>query len=100
MALRNKRLARLSRQELEVVSPDLEPAPLSLKRILRAPHEPIEHVFFVESGVVSMVNEPESGDIVEFATIGPEGLWDFRFCSEPILSRAARSRRFRATPCG
>ncbi len=80
MVPRNKLLAKLPREELEVVSPDLDPVQLPLKMVLHEPFESIEHVYFVERGVVSMVNEPESGDIIEFATIGPEGMVGF-----PIL---------------
>lgn len=77
MALRNNLLSKLPREELEVVSPDLEPVDLVLKQTLHDVLQPIENVFFVERGVVSMVNEPETGDIVEFATIGPEGMVGF-----------------------
>jgi CRP-like cAMP-binding protein len=80
MAHVNKLLAKLPRQELEAVSPDLEPVQLPLKYVLHSPLEPINYVFFVTRGVASLVNETETGDIVEFATIGPEGMVGF-----PIL---------------
>jgi len=80
MVATNRLLAKLPRHELEALSPDVESVKLDLKQVLHAPFEPIEHVFFVTHGVASMVNEPESGDIVEFATIGPEGMVGF-----PIL---------------
>lgn len=73
----NKLLARLPRAELEAVAPDLDPVPLPLKTVLHEALQPIEYVYFVERGVASMVNEPETGDIVEFATIGPEGMVGF-----------------------
>jgi CRP-like cAMP-binding protein len=90
MAIRNKLLAKLPRAELEVVSPDLEAVQLSLRQVLHAPLEPIEHVVFIERGVASMVNEPDNGDIVEFATIGPEGFVGFPLLLEThsIPSRA------------
>jgi CRP-like cAMP-binding protein len=77
MAIGNKLLAKLPRAELEVLSPDLEPVQLVFRHTLHDVLEPIEHVFFVERGVVSMVNEPETGDIVEFATVGREGMAGF-----------------------
>jgi hypothetical protein len=58
-------------------SPDLEPVPLSFKKVLHSPFEPIEHVFFITRGVASLVSEPETGGIVEFATVGPEGMVGF-----------------------
>ena len=77
LAPRNKLLAKLVRQELEVISPDLEPVELPLGQTLHEPFGPIDHVYFVERGVVSMVNELDTGDIVEVATIGPEGMVGF-----------------------
>jgi CRP-like cAMP-binding protein len=77
LAPRNKLLAKLVRQELEVISPDLEPVELPLGQTLHEPFGPIDHVYFVERGVVSMVNESDTGDIVEVATIGPEGMVGF-----------------------
>lgn len=74
MALANRLLAKLPRQELEAISPDLEPVQLPLRQVLHSPFEPIEHVFFITRGVASLVNEPDTGEIVEFATVGPEGM--------------------------
>jgi CRP-like cAMP-binding protein len=73
----NKLLAKLPRQELEAVSPDLEPVQLPMKHVMHSPFELIEHVFFLTRGVASLVNETETGDIVEFATVGPEGMVGF-----------------------
>jgi CRP-like cAMP-binding protein len=70
-------LAALPRQELEAISPDLEPVQLAFKQVLHAPFEPIEHVLFLTRGVASLVNEPETGEIVELATIGSEGIVGF-----------------------
>jgi CRP-like cAMP-binding protein len=73
----NKLLAMLPRNELEAISPDLEPMQLTLNYVMHAPFEPITHVYFITRGVASMVNEPDSGEIVEFATIGSEGMVGF-----------------------
>ena len=90
MAPRNWLLAMIPREELEAISPDLEPVPLPLKQVLHEPLEPIAHVYFVEHGVVSLVNEPENGDIVELATIGPEGMVGFQVVlgTDTVPSRA------------
>jgi CRP-like cAMP-binding protein len=74
----------LPRPELEKISPDLEPIELPFKRVLHEPGEKITHVYFVTRGVVSMVNEPDTGEIVEFATVGPEGFVGF-----PVLLGAS-----------
>ena len=82
MAPRNKLLAKLPREELEVISPHLEPMEMRQHLILHEVFEPITHVHFVERGVASLVNEPDNGDIVEMATVGPEGMVGF-----PVLLR-------------
>src|SRR5262249_15194315 len=95
MAPTNKLLAKLPRQELEAISPDLEPVQLPFKYVLHAPFETIEHVFFITRGVTSLVNEPETGDVVELATIGPEGMVGF-----PVLlkTRSVPSRAIMQIP--
>ncbi|MBZ9936946.1 Crp/Fnr family transcriptional regulator [Mesorhizobium sp. BR1-1-16] len=77
MIFKNKLLSKIPQQELEALIPNFDRVQLPLKMVLHEQLEPIEHVYFVERGVVSMVNEPEDGDIVEFATIGPEGMAGF-----------------------
>jgi CRP-like cAMP-binding protein len=49
-------------------------------KVLSEVGENIDDAYFITNGVVSMVNEPDAGDIVEFATIGNEGMVGF-----PIL---------------
>ena len=46
---------------------------LSFKQILLEEGEPIRHVYFPLTGVVSLVMLLSNGNIVEVATIGPEG---------------------------
>jgi CRP-like cAMP-binding protein len=77
MAYTNDLLNKLPRNELEAISPDLEPVQLAFKHVLHAPFETIENVFFLTRGVASLVNEPETGDIIEVATVGREGLVGF-----------------------
>lgn len=90
MSATNKLLAKLPREELEAISPELEPVQLELKQVLHSPFEPIEHVFFITRGVASLVNEPETGEIIELATIGPEGMVGFSVLlgTDSVPSRA------------
>src|SRR5689334_15756423 len=74
MAVRNRLLAAVPALELENFGGELEEVVLSLKQVLYEPNGAIPHVYFPMRGVVSMVNEPKPGDIVEFATIGHEGM--------------------------
>ncbi|MGY3533126.1 MULTISPECIES: Crp/Fnr family transcriptional regulator [Bradyrhizobium] len=74
MPMSNRLLLKAPVEELKLVEPKLETVELKCKQVLVGPNEPIKHFYFVDSGVVSMVNEPDDGQVVEFATVGPEGL--------------------------
>lgn len=73
-ALRNRMLASLPRRELERLLPKLERVALGLKDVLYEPNKPIEHVYFIEDGVVSLVTGLEDGSTVEVGTVGNEGM--------------------------
>lgn len=76
----NRLLAKLPADALASLGDELEPVELRLKDVLIQPDTPPRHVYFPVRGVASMVNEPEPGDIVEFATLGREG-----FVGLPVL---------------
>jgi CRP-like cAMP-binding protein len=79
MVLRkNVLLSAISTEALAAMQ--LQHVELPFKQTLSEPGEPITAVYFPISGVVSMVNEPNPGEIVEFATIGREG-----FAGLPLL---------------
>jgi CRP-like cAMP-binding protein len=71
---RNRILSALPREELERLAPVLEPVELKLRKVIIDPNRAIEHVYFVEEGVVSMLGVMEDGRAVETATIGNEGM--------------------------
>ena len=70
----NKLLAKVPADELKRLQPHLHEVRLEYMQVLSEPDESITQVYFPTRGVLSMVNEPDSGDIVEFATIGNEGI--------------------------
>jgi len=71
---RNRILAALPPEELDRIAPALERVELALRTVLIDHNRPIEHVYFVESGVVSMLGVMQDGTAVETATIGIEGM--------------------------
>ena len=73
-AAANELLAALPAEVLQRLSPALELVPLALKEILHRPGDPIEYVYFPGAGFVSELTVLESGDMVEVATIGREGM--------------------------
>jgi CRP-like cAMP-binding protein len=70
----NKLLAKVPADELKRLQPHLHEVRLEYMQVLSEPDESITQVYFPTRGVLSMVTEPDSGDIVEFATIGNEGM--------------------------
>ena len=73
--LRNRLLAGLAHGDLDALRPHLTPVWLVGDQTLFGPGETIEHVYFVEQGVLSLVANTGAGDMgIEVGMIGPEGL--------------------------
>lgn len=71
---KNRLLAALPLEEYERLLPKLESVSLPLKQVLYEPDRPIEYVYFVNHGVISLVTIMEDSTIVEIATVGNEGM--------------------------
>lgn len=72
--VKNQLLAVLPQEEYERLNAYMETVCLKLKQNLYLPNEPIEYIYFVNSGVASLLNLMEDGTAVEVATIGNEGM--------------------------
>ena len=70
----NRILASLPEDEFEQLSPKLRSVTFPIGTILYMPEQKIEHAYFVERGVVSLLAALEDGATVEAGVIGPEGL--------------------------
>ena len=73
-ALPNKILAALPPGEFKQFEARLRPVRLELGKTLYLPEQKIEYVYFVNSGVVSLLAALENGSTVEAGVIGPEGM--------------------------
>lgn len=71
---KNRLLAALPKEEYERLLPHLELVYLELKQILYIPNEPIEYIYFVNSGIVSLLTLMENGEAIEVATVGNESM--------------------------
>jgi CRP-like cAMP-binding protein len=71
---RNRLLRRLPAEDLARLIPSLEPVLLAAKDVLWEPLRPIEHVYFIEDGVASIVSLTSDRSAVEIATVGFEGM--------------------------
>src|SRR5579862_1911327 len=70
----NRILAALPRAALERIIPDLELKPLAMRQVVQPRARRLEQVVFPVAGVASMISMGNSGDSVEVATIGCEGM--------------------------
>jgi CRP-like cAMP-binding protein len=70
----NRLLTLLSARDYLRLRPHLERAPLTYRQSLYEANKPIESVYFIETGVGSLVNTMSNGQAAEVGTIGNEGL--------------------------
>src|SRR3954468_11544448 len=71
--VQNRLLKALSADDFARLQQHLEPVQTQLRQVLIAPHVPVTHVFFMESGFTSIVMQ-DSGHKVEVGLVGWEGL--------------------------
>ncbi|WP_119460403.1 Crp/Fnr family transcriptional regulator [Rhodospirillaceae bacterium SYSU D60014] len=70
----NQLLAALPSADLDRLRPHLERVDLPLKQVVHAPGAPIEHVYFPDAGMVSLITAADENHAVEVGTVGREGL--------------------------
>ena len=73
---RNRLLRALPASNLKRIMPELEHIRCQRDQVLMDADSPLDHVFFPDSGVVSVVAVYSDGSIIEMATIGREGCSD------------------------
>src|SRR5438105_10934577 len=66
----NRFLAALPAPDYALLAPHLRPFPLSRGAILHEVGEAIEHVYFPNSGMVSIIAAMRDGAMIETATLG------------------------------
>ena len=72
--VRNRLLAALSSEDYEAVAAVAEPVSLKLREVLIAPDTPITHVYFPETGIVSLVAIMDGCYRIEVGIVGHEGM--------------------------
>ena len=73
---KNKILSSLALGVYEGLSLHLEPVNLEQGKVLHQTEEPISHVYFVNSGLISLLSLLEDGSTIEIGVVGREGLSD------------------------
>jgi CRP-like cAMP-binding protein len=74
--IRNQLLSVMTADDLDVLLPFLTQVSLTKGHVLVDAGEGIQHCWFIEAGVVSVVATTEDGNQTEIGMIGPEGLVD------------------------
>jgi CRP-like cAMP-binding protein len=70
----NRLLGLLPRADYARLRPHLQPVELGYRQSLYSANRPIGFVYFIETGVGSLVNTMANGDAAEVGTIGNEGM--------------------------
>ena len=71
---RNRLLASLSPADLGLLQPDLEPLTLKLRHVLEKPNKRIEHVYFIDGGIASVIAVQVKERDIKVGLIGCEGM--------------------------
>jgi CRP-like cAMP-binding protein len=74
----NRLLLALPPGDLSRLMPELEQVPCRVRDVLLDADNPIDHVFFPDNCIISVVAVYANGDIIEMATIGREGFTGFQ----------------------
>jgi CRP-like cAMP-binding protein len=71
---RNRLLAALSRNDLALLQPHLRPVPMAVFKDVERPNRRIETVYFMETGIASVVDVQPDETRAEVGLIGREGM--------------------------
>jgi CRP-like cAMP-binding protein len=100
---RNRLLAALPSADLDLLRPHLETVGLDVHQVLEAPGDLISHVYFIESGLVSIVGIAKPNHRIEVGMIGYEGVTGFgvvlgnnRSANELLVQFTGSARRVSA----
>lgn len=73
----NRLLSLLSSRDFGLLAPHLEPVQLDVNCTIVEANSPIEHAFFLESGIVSVVASRADSRVIEVGIYGREGMGGF-----------------------
>ena len=70
----NRLLSFLSADDRELLTPYLRAVDLKLRHTLEKANQPIEHIYFLEDGIASVVGDSKTFGQIEIGIIGKEGV--------------------------
>lgn len=99
----NRLLATLKPADFEMLRPSLESVELEARQVLETPRQPITDVYFIQSGLVSVVGTTRPDHRIEVGMVGYEGmtglgvvLGDDRSANETLVQSAGSALRISA----
>jgi CRP-like cAMP-binding protein len=72
--VRNRLLSKMGAYDFALLAPHLEMVALKERQIVEVPGKPITHVYFIETGIVSVVAVNAEDHRIEVGVIGKEGM--------------------------
>jgi CRP-like cAMP-binding protein len=76
-SLRNRLLSAMDSSDLQLLLPSLEEVSLALGEVLETAGKPVSHVYFVQSGLVSIIAISGRNRRIEVGMVGAEGMTGF-----------------------
>lgn len=99
----NRLLASLPASDFEMLRPSLERVDLEARQVLEQPRQPIADIYFVQSGLISVVGTTHPDHRIEVGMVGHEGmtglcvvLGDDRSANETLVQSAGSALRISA----
>jgi CRP-like cAMP-binding protein len=71
---KNQLLGAMSQEDADKFFSDLHPVSLPLRQIIYGVGAPLEHVYFIEQGIASILTHMTAGERIEAGMIGSEGI--------------------------
>src|SRR5690242_4378476 len=72
--IRNEVLRALPQSDLDHLRPHLQPVLLAQKQVLHDAGAVVEHIYFIEQGLASVLTTMSDGAAIEVRMVGKEGL--------------------------
>lgn len=76
VSFRNKIIQKFTNDAFVRLRDDLEPIQLKVRDVITRPNTPITHVYFLESGQISVLAKVQKSEPIEVGIIGREGMSD------------------------
>jgi CRP-like cAMP-binding protein len=102
-SIKNRLLTVMDDSDFQLLLPSLKEVPLALSQVLEAPGRPISHVYFIQSGLVSVLAISGRNRRIEFGMVGAEGMTGFavildddRSANQMVVQRAGSALRMSA----